>query len=306
MHLFFQRNRERIIEIKEDPNFFLLDEEKQAGRVISIEGGDIMMISPKHLLVGCSERTSPNAVNAIVNNIFSRPDIGIELISVIKIPRERAQMHIDTIFTMVDKNVWVMHGKFSNLLAKNDPSIQKAYLDRLMYEDQKQGIEETEIIQFYSKKFGDKAFSPLENYMLETDDDYNGFAYEKSIGLEHLVRQISMHDFNCAPGDIKIIYSGDNKFPDDDREQWTDSCNVVALKEGVVIGYDRNLETVKAFEKAGFRAVGSGTLLEEFKNGSNSPEKVEKTLILLPSGELSRARGGSHCMSMPILREAVK
>lgn len=304
-HLFFKSNTENIIEIKEEANYFLLDEEKQKGRIISIEGGDIMMIAPKHLLVGCSERTSPNAVNAIVNKIFARPEIGIRLISVVKIPRERAQMHIDTIFTQVSRNTWVMHGKFSKLQQQKDPAIQTAYLDKLMYPNQKAGIEETEIIQFYSLKFGDKEFSPLNNYMLSNEEDYKNFEFEKPIGLEHLLRQISIVDFNCSKEEVKIIYSGDNKFPDDDREQWTDSCNVVAVKEGVVIGYDRNLETAKAFEKVGFITIKSGELLNKFKTGELKPEEITNTLILLPSGELSRARGGSHCMSMPLLRDSI-
>lgn len=41
----------------------------------------------------------------------------------------------------------------------------------------------------------------------------------------------------------------------DAREQWTDSCNVLALKEGVVLGYDRNDKTASAFENAGFEVL---------------------------------------------------
>jgi len=46
-------------------------------------------------------------------------------------------------------------------------------------------------------------------------------------------------------------------------------------------------------------------LLAQFESGQLSPEEVTNTLILLPSAELSRARGGSHCMSMPLLRDHV-
>ena len=44
-------------------------------------------------------------------------------------------------------------------------------------------------------------------------------------------------------------------FPYDAREQWTDSCNLLAVKEGVVLGYDRNDKTVEAFKKKGFEKV---------------------------------------------------
>jgi arginine deiminase len=91
-------------------------------------------------------------------------------------------------------------------------------------------------------------------------------------------------------------------FPHDEREQWTDSCNVVALKEGVVIGYDRNDKTADAFRDQGFNVITTAELFARFEEGLR-PDDVENTLILLPSAELSRARGGSHCMSMPLLRD---
>ena len=54
-------------------------------------------------------------------------------------------------------------------------------------------------------------------------------------------------------GKVKFIYSGNNEFPFDAREQWTDSCNLLALKEGVVLGYDRNDKTIEAFKENGFQ-----------------------------------------------------
>lgn len=73
----------------------------------------------------------------------------------------------------------------------------------------------------------------------------------------------------------------------------------------------------------GFKIVETVKLLDRLQNevwsglGANEPaeqlaKRVETlrdelvqqdTLFLIPSGELSRARGGSHCMSMPLLRE---
>ena len=74
------------------------------------------------------------------------------------------------------------------------------------------------------------------------------------------------------------------------------------MKEGVVIGYDRNDKTLEAFKNAGFEAVKMEDLLQDFESGHKNPETLTDTFIMLPSAELSRARGGSHCMSMPILR----
>jgi hypothetical protein len=64
--------------------------------------------------------------------------------------------------------------------------------------------------------------------------------------LEDLLASISRDDLGCTEP-VKFIYSGNNEFPFGAREQWTDSCNLLALKDGVVIGYDRNDKTLEAF-----------------------------------------------------------
>ena len=122
--------------------------------------------------------------------------------------------------------------------------------------------------------------------------------------LEDLLDDISQNDFQSQE-DTQFIYSGDGEFPYVLREQWTDACNVLAVKEGVVIGYDRNTKTAEAFQKKGFDVVNAKDLVAQFINGEKHPDEIQNTLILLPSGELSRARGGSHCMSMPLLREEI-
>ena len=90
-----------------------------------------------------------------------------------------------------------------------------------------------------------------------------------------------------------------------DRPVWILQDNLVALKPGVALTYDRNPMTERAFEKAGYRTVHARELLAAFKEESLRPEEVNDTIILLPSNELSRARGGSHCMTCPIEREDV-
>lgn len=80
---------------------------------------------------------------------------------------------------------------------------------------------------------------------------------------------------------------------------------MLALKEGVVLGYDRNNKTVEAFKNKGFEAVNVKELLIDFEKGIKNPSTIQNTIILMPSSELSRARGGFHCMSMPIERKAI-
>ena len=120
--------------------------------------------------------------------------------------------------------------------------------------------------------------------------------------MEDLLTSITREDLNCFD-EIKFVYSGNNQFPFGAREQWTDSCNLLVVKEGIAIGYDRNDKTAEAFREAGFQTIRAAELLEKFENNELSPETLTDTIIMLPSAELSRARGGSHCMSMPIFRD---
>jgi len=292
LYYFFKDQPEKIIEVIEDSDFFLYEEEERKQRIISIEGGDVMMVHPKHLVIGCSERTSSNAVNEIIHTLFDRSELGIEKISVVKIPKRRAQMHIDTIFTQVKKGVWVLYGRYSERILEAENNIKQSYLNKLSHEPRKNEIDMVEIYQFYKPA----------NEQYQKNKDYS--VKESPRGIESLLRQISVKDFGVKEEEVTIIYSGGNDFPHDDREQWTDSCNVVALKEGVVIGYDRNDKTSAAFTSNGFKVITTDEAFELFESGV-SPHDIKDTLILLPSAELSRARGGSHCMSMPLLRDTL-
>jgi arginine deiminase len=101
---------------------------------------------------------------------------------------------------------------------------------------------------------------------------------------------------------MKFILSGQGISPYQEREQWTDGCNLVTIRPGVALTYDRNPHTEKAFQSAGFNIVTAEDFL---KNASANPAyaaSLQKTIVTLPSNELSRARGGSHCMTCPILR----
>jgi arginine deiminase len=273
-HPIFAEVRENLIEIPDNETLFLLPEGQAEESQSTLEGGDVMMVAPNHLLVGISERTTIYAAKQVIKILFNKKIV--DKVTLVKIPNKRDYMHIDTVFTQVKRNVWVLLGSLAKpQVNTEDEALIKAGLLK------SQKAEEVHIVQFRRGQ----EHEPREIESLET-----------------LLREISVHDLDCQPLDVQFIYSGNNEFPYGAREQWTDSCNLLAVKEGVVIGYDRNDKTLDAFRNAGFETVKMEDLLHDFESGVKNPDTITDTFIMLPSAELSRARGGSHCMSMPILR----
>ncbi|ODS10210.1 arginine deiminase [Vibrio scophthalmi] len=79
---------------------------------------------------------------------------------------------------------------------------------------------------------------------------------------------------------LNIITTGGDSY-EAEREQWNDANNVLTVKPGVVIGYERNVYTNEKYDKAGI------------------------TVLPITGNELGRGRGGARCMSCPIEREGI-
>ena len=78
---------------------------------------------------------------------------------------------------------------------------------------------------------------------------------------------------------VELIKCGNGRRIDAEREQWADGVNLICLRPGVVVAYDRNFVTNEALRAHGVK------------------------VIEIPSSELSRGRGGSHCMTMALVRD---
>ena len=106
------RNRETIYAeyiFGNHPDFADVPEYYSRYNTFHIEGGDILNINDKVLAIGISQRTEPDAIDAIAKNIFNDPTSPIETILAFNIPNNRAMMHLDTVFTQIDTDKFTIH-----------------------------------------------------------------------------------------------------------------------------------------------------------------------------------------------------
>jgi arginine deiminase len=191
-----------------------------------IEGGDMMPVGDGVVLIGMGERSTARAVSILAKNMFEAG--AARLIIGAQMPRDRAAMHLDTVFTFCDRNVATLY---------------EPVVDQIV-----------PILFTPGGPAGVQAEVSDRTFLEEVQD---------ALGIE----------------DFKLISTGGDEF-EAERNQWDDGNNVVALEPGVVVAYERNEATNAKLNKAG----------------------VE--VLEIAGQELGRGRGGGHCMTCPVVREA--
>lgn len=83
--------------------------------VPSIEGGDILVLSKDVVAIGISQRTTPVAIEKISKRLLFDEN-GVKTVLAMVIPNNRAFMHLDTVLTMVDKNLFTLHPEIEKTL----------------------------------------------------------------------------------------------------------------------------------------------------------------------------------------------
>ncbi|HEV7518651.1 MAG TPA: arginine deiminase family protein, partial [Thermoanaerobaculia bacterium] len=217
----------------------------------SLEGGDVLVASPEIVLVGMSERTNRRGVEVFAEYLRLEETPFRHLI-LVELPAKRSYMHLDTVFTFIDRNTCLAH------LPVIEPGGREAA--HVYYVD------------LYAREL---TFAVRPSLLSALAD----------LGLE-------LEVVPCGGAADAI---------DQQREQWTDGANAFAIAPGIVMLYRRNRKTIEELGRRGFRILPE----EEVVAGRHDLQGGGKAVITLAANELSRARGGPRCMTMPVERDPV-
>ncbi|MBV8199886.1 MAG: arginine deiminase [Acidobacteria bacterium] len=215
----------------------------------TLEGGDVLVVSPEIVMVGLSERTNRRGVETLAEYLRLE-ETSFRHLVVVELPHKRSYMHLDTVFTVIDRGLCLAH------LPVVEPG------------------------------------GPESAHVYSVDLYARELTFTLRPGLLRTLAELGVKlDVVACGGALEPI--------DQQREQWTDGANAFALAPGVILLYQRNRKTIAELERHGFRVLPG----EEAAAGRHDLVTGGPAVVTLWSNELSRARGGPRCMTMPLERD---
>ncbi|WP_261817950.1 arginine deiminase [Vibrio gallicus] len=202
-------------------------DEQQTYDHSTIEGGDVLVIGKGAVLIGMSERTTPQGVEQLASNLFKHGQA--KQVIALELPKDRSCMHLDTVMTHMREDTFSV---YPNVIPDD-----------------------------------------VKTWSLTGDESGRVTAKQQDSYIHTIEKALHVDKLN-------LITTGGDSF-EAEREQWNDANNVLTVRPGVVIGYERNTYTNEKYDKAGI------------------------TVLPIPGDELGRGRGGARCMSCPIERDGI-
>lgn len=237
------------------PLCFHEDDSRRGSRFRSLEGGDVLVISPSAVMIGCSQRTTAQTIQRLAEEALFPLHPQLRRIYAVLMPEARSVMHLDTILTQIDRGLFLGH---QPLLVGHG------------------GTPGLPIVRLEPHR-------PPE-------------ALPHAAALDVLREELGP--------DTQLVPCGGDDPLHQEREQWTDGANAVAMSPGHIILYARNTRTIRALVAHGFEEVRVSVSQPALHRRVLIAEGLARarTVFSFSGSELSRARGGGRCLTMPLRR----